>query len=611
MTAKLVPLLDSEEEIASHFYRVFDRQSSEPEAEASEAAGRNLVIAQTLAADPEPPNLERFAALVREAVPPGFTVPRHTKVIVDEEFKPVCDLIRVEQWARRPDMSGYALKVTFAARDGGMKTLILEDSDLTSRNGISRLVDHGFCLLGSKTDLIRLLRSWENVPVAWRVDKTGWMETPGGRIFIRADGQTILRQTHSVEPVIMFNPERVDMISGGTFAGWKEQVARLALGNDLLIFAICAAIMPALLKSAAIETAVFNLFANGPVGKSLILAVATSADRSPATGARWSDASQSLQRLHALTRDGMLALDALPENPPGKLLAHLTSLGDDGIYTQNENDWRGVTMSTSERPLTGLLHRFRRTVPAAMIARNIDIRADIGRYGCLNDLHGHPDYEEFAAAMHLGFKTHYGHLAPAFTQIIVNWREDIEAALPAWIRDAIAEIKHRAGISEPVTDVARKEALRRLALAAVAGEKAIGFGLLPWPKGTAMSAICTVASLWNVTDAQGGGPANVVCQLRAFLNDNGTGFVWTNTVHPSANHDMASGWQDDDYYYLTAGHVDAMPGLREAMIELAARNILAPGGQTNSWQYKMGRNIPGRPNVYRIRKNWLRAEFEA
>lgn len=235
-----------------------------------------------------------------------------------------------------------------------------------------------------------------------------------------------------------------------------------------------------------------------------------------------------------------------------------------------------------------------------MMSKIIDISVDTG----IHELHGHQDVRAFISAMRCGFNSHYGHLMPAFIQMHIDDHAEIEAALPGRIAEYMAVIVNRAGLSIDDAKQRRSEALRRLALVAVAGELAIEADLLPWPGGTALSAVCAIARRWDRHQASDHEPAHALVRLQVFLSQIDAAIIWTNKAATLDLPNRSSGWQDEEYYYLTAGHIDAVTGLREALPALADMDILVPGGQSNSLQFKMSRNIPGRPNLYRIRKDW-------
>lgn len=277
--------------------------------------GHALVIAEPCPKNSIMSEMERFADQVGATLPSDYHNYKNPRVIMTTMSDPVCDLVQVLRVGRRLDGAGYVMQVAFATRDGSIKRLVLEYADLNGRNGIARLVDHGFRFYGKSSQTATLLRKWVNMPIVLRADRTGWLKTDDGNIYVRADGACLSARADPDQPAILVNPQPETALKGGTFAGWQEQVAKPALGNDTLVFGLCATIAAPLLKVAGVETIVLNFHSPQSVGKSLMLAVASSADRSPATGARWSVPSETLQQLWGRNRDGMLALDALPEIP--------------------------------------------------------------------------------------------------------------------------------------------------------------------------------------------------------------------------------------------------------------------------------------------------------
>lgn len=550
-------------------------------------------------------DLADFVAAIREELDPGFMCLQGSGVISTGDGTPVSGLIRVLRTGARDDRSGHVLEVAFVAHDGTLQRLTLENSALNGTAGLNRLTDHGFKLLGKASDFRHLLRSWRGAPTVRRTDRTGWMSGPGGDIYMRADGNSIPHNEDLGSAPLLVNPDHSARMRRGSLEGWQDQVARPALGSDPLVFGICAAVAAPLLKLARIETAMFNLHAKGPVGKSLAVAVATSADRAPAGSARWSLEPALLEQMIRRTHDGILALDSLPENLTGELLGHLIGLGEDGSYTQHDRDGRGVTLSTSESSFPALLKRHRTVVPAATVSRIIDIPVDIGAHGVLGSVHGHSDVRAFVSTIGSGLKAHHGHLLPAFIQRVINDHAMISHTLPARLDAAAERLLRNDRISIVAGDGARLEALRRLALVAVAGEMAIEYGLLPWPAETAEAAVLAMAVRWHSADLPKFGLDAVLQRLRTFLETSDKAFKHLSTAGPKITSDKELGWQDDTYYYLTTKQMRLVEGLSTAVPELVAQGIIVPGGQGNSWQFRMGRQFNPRPNLYRICKQKL------
>lgn len=512
----------------------------------------------------------------------------------------VCDLILPLCWARRADGSGYAVEVAFATRNRTIAHMVLDNAELEGRRAIARLADHGFILIGTSSDFKKLLRFWRHVPDALRADHAGWLQTPSGEVYMRADGTCQRQDPTSPSPALLVGPQNTQ--SAGTLAGWQDAVARPALGNDLLIFGICATLAAPLMRPADLQTAMFHIHGKGPIGKSHLVAVAASADRAPHLRQSWSVDPVRLEDLLGHSRDGMLDLDCLPENPSGQLLGRLTGLGDEAASGKHDRTWRGIRLSTGERPLSNLLVRNRKIVPAAMTSRVIDIAADIGRHGVFQELHGHEDAGSFLAAMRQGMEAHHGHLMPAFIDWIVHDCSAITRALPEQIVRTVAEILRRAELPTEAATGPRREALRRLALVAIAGEMAITRGLLPWPGSSAIAAVSAITGRWRLGQDAASDYGDVLLHLEAFINQNHAALTWIDAASASDRADPEKGWQDDEFVYLTSGQLDAIPHLRDALPDLVKTGIVVPGKERNSWKYRMGRQFKDRWRYYRIRK---------
>lgn len=542
-------------------------------------------------------------ARVRAGLHSGFFLTGRENIIFTADSKHVCGLIAPLRWVRRENGSGYGMEVAFATQEGAVARMVFDNSELDGRRAIARLADRGFSLLGAPTDFRQLLRAWPEVKVDLRADHAGWLETSSGEVYMMPDGTCIAEEPNARSQTLLVGGRPAQ--KAGTLTGWQEAVARPALGNDLLIFGICATLSAPLLKLADFETAVFHIHGKGPVGKSHLLAVAASVDRSPRLRQSWTVDPVRLEKLLAHSCDGMLDFDCLSENPSSQLLGRLTGLSDEAASGGPTWIWRGVRLSTGERPLTNLLVRNRKIVPAAMMSRVIDIAADVGPHGALQVLHEYENGDAFLAAMRQGMRAHHGHLMPAFVDGIVWDRSAIIRTLPEQTAATIADMLDRAELPVEACTGPRREALRRLALVAIAGEMAIARRLLPWPGGTAIAAVSAIAGRWRFGQDAASDPNDVLLRLKTFINENQNSLFWIDDASPSDRADPEIGWQDDQFVYLTKGQLEAIPHLRNSVPRLVERGIVVPGGERDSWTYRMGRQFEQRWRYYRFRKDLL------
>ncbi|RJL04031.1 DUF927 domain-containing protein [Paracoccus aestuarii] len=520
--------------------------------------------------------------------------------ICDMDNTRICDLILPLRWARRQDGSGYAVEVAFATRHRSVARMVLENVALNGSRAIARLADHGFTMVGQSSSLKRLLQGWRNVPDALRTDRSGWLRTSCEEVYMRADGTCLGACPTEPGPALLANPRPPQR--AGTLAGWQEAVARPALGNDLMIFAICAALAAPLMRPAGMQTGTFHLHGKGPIGKSHLALIAASVDHAPTLRLSWTIDTERLDRLLEQTCDGLLDLDCLSENPSGRLLERLAGLGDEAVGPHDWS-WHGIRLSTGERPLSNLLAQHRKIVAAAVTSRVIDIAAGTGSYGAFQTLHGHADADGFLAALRQGAEAHHGHLLPAFIGQILAGQKALGGVLPERIAAMASKICARADCPVTAVEGPLREALRRLALVAVAGEMAITFGLLPWPRGSATEALGAIAARWLPGQDGTVKPGNVVRRLAAFIAENRDVFSWLDAGSEADRADPERSWQDDTFIYLTATQANLIPGFRALLPELVKQGVVAPGDERNSWKWRMGRQFKTRPRYYRIRKD--------
>ena len=103
--------------------------------------------------------------------------------------------------------------------------------------------------------------------------------------------------------------------------------------------------------------------------------------------------------------------------------------------------------------------------------------------GIFEDIHGHPSPAEFARHLKVCAESNYGHAGPEFVARIA---QDVPGAVIE-IDELIAEFVEEY-LPKGKIDGQIERVIRKFALVAAAGEMAISYGVVPWQKGTAMSA---------------------------------------------------------------------------------------------------------------------------
>ena len=234
--------------------------------------------------------------------------------------------------------------------------------------------------------------------------------------------------------------------------------------------------------------------------------------------------------------------------------------------------------------------------------RLIDVAADHRPHGAFDCLHGEAGGREFAERMQRAVGENYGFAGPAFVKSLmqnVHWRERlnrfINSYCDAWSRNA-----------DLPPDGQIKRVMVRFAIAALAGELATKFGLTGWTRGAARAAAFELFVDWH--DAHDGVRRTVideaVARTRGYVSENLDRFALLGV----SSAEPLDGWRDNDWVYTTHEcwcriHENEDP---IEMARLHKTSGILKTQQSNGLQFKMGRSVPGRPNVYAIRAEALK-----
>lgn len=558
-------------------------------------------------------DLRRFFEDVHRTLPAGFILDEDIPCIINPRNLRVCDPLRVVSHARRIDGTGWMLDLEILDGDMTPRRISVSRLDLDLKPNIllGTLADRGFRLFCLREDLIGFLNIWDHAPRSWRADHPGWFEAPADApSYLRPDGAWHAPAKAKAE-IVLAEPLRDPHGWPGSLAGWQTEVARRAIGNPALVFAISAALAGPLLRLAGLQTAGFNVFGATASGKSLLLHVAASVLGHPEGVSPWSAATTGLHRLSAEAQDSLLTLDGYPLRPDGQHRRALLAIGNDAgagraLSARDPHGgqrWRRVILSSSETPLRSSLGQGKQVSPAPLLRRMIDLPAEIGTHGAFAALHGAPDGASFTRELERALRRHHGHLLPAFLERLMADLDRHAAALETDLQRLTTRIMAHAQREAPSSPAADTPGAERLALVGCAGEMAIRFGLLPWPQGTAGEAARRMATLAHRAPAGWGWDApRARAELRRYADENDTRIVDLDAA-PGPTGDVSPvGWQDRDHLYLSG---DPLRGQVEALDDLLAAvdHILKPGGEARSKQYRMpATKVPDRPRVYRFDK---------
>ncbi len=442
------------------------------------------------------------------------------------------------------------------------------------------------------------------------VDALGWQEGA----FVLSGGETI---GQAGEPVrYAGEPQGLHARTvRGTLEGWKDGVARFAVRNPRLTFALACAFAGPLLELVRPDGGGgFNLMGFSSKGKSTCLEAAASVWGRPDPLPTWRATGNGLEGIAATRNDGFLALDELGQVDPKEAgaVAYMLANGSAKARANREGgaramrQWRLIFLSTGEQGLEDKMMEDGKRARAGQEVRVPDIPCP--QEGMFEESHGLPSLGVLAEHLKAQARKHYGHAARAFLEhLCQEWerREALRTKLQemerAWLTSAVP-----AGAAAQVRRVAG-----RFALVAVAGELAQRMAILPCPKGEAPRAPAVCFKAW--LDRRGFTGASEVHRgieaVLTFLERNGQARFdeWgdrdARIINRAGTRKRAEGPVDGwDFFITSSAWKEACQGFNAASVAKACADagILEPGPDG---RHSRTVSIPGhgKPRCYVIR----------
>lgn len=292
------------------------------------------------------------------------------------------------------------------------------------------------------------------------------------------------------------------MKQAGTLDAWKAEVAGLAAGNPVAMFAICAAFAGPLLGPMAESSGGAHFFGRSKNGKTLAARMGISA-LGPANAAgllrSWRTTANALESAAEESNDSLLSLDEVHQADPKEVVGAIYQFANEtgkSRLTQNatakrRRTWRTVVLSTGELEMAAMAVRAGQTLPAGAEIRLPSIPID-GRSMWPN-LHGFSSATELMLALQKALWKQYG---TAIRPFLTKLTEAIQSGEPN-LELALEESRTRINATLPAgADDQVKEVARRFALIALAGKLAIDWGVLPWEPMAADKAVAEVLGWW-------------------------------------------------------------------------------------------------------------------
>ncbi len=370
-----------------------------------------------------------------------------------------------------------------------------------------------------------LLTSYVQVfPVEARarcVDKLGWHN----KVFVtpkHAIGQ-------SEEKIVFQNTNAIEssLSTSGSAEEWKNSIAKLAIGNSRLVFAIASAFAPTIARLAGEDSGGFHFRGASSSGKSTALNVAASVWGKPNSYIRlWRATANGLEGLAAMHNDGLLILDELSQLDPREAgeAAYLLANGQGKNRASKlgtikaANKWALIFLSAGEESLATLMARIGQRCNAGQEIRLADIEADAGcGMGLFETLHQQLSPASLALTLKNYSSKYYGAVGETWLQFVVTNQDVLARLLNQGIQQFVDTV-----IDSDVTGQVIRVA-RRFALVGAAGELATQFNLTGWQKGESYAAAKKCFKAWLLAFGDKGNREDraIKAQVRAFFELHG------------------------------------------------------------------------------------------
>ena len=350
---------------------------------------------------------------------------------------------------------------------------------------------------------------WTSVKVV------GW--SPVGERFVLPD-EIIGKQTG-----VWFDGKGdiVQYEKAGTFDEWNTEVAGRCEGNSYLMLALCTGLSGPLLEPLNVPGLGFHYFGDSTTGKTTCLAVGGSAWARPRPPfiMVWRTTINGLEIQAESRSSTLLLVDESHQADPKTLDASVYMLLNGTAKARMNKDtsareiarWIPCVLSSGERSIE--THQATANIDhkAGQTVRIIDVRVVNGIHGLFEDIHGAANAAAFSDSLRTSAEANYGHAAPMFIQKLIDHYSGL--SLPSRLAQILKEFG--TGLSAQDTRVARS-----FAVAALAGELAIEWGILPWPPRSALLAAIEIFNHWKATQpksAQSKEHADILKGISDFL----------------------------------------------------------------------------------------------
>ncbi len=428
----------------------------------------------------------------------------------DGTFRParirIGDHLTATAFVNSPKQDEAGIYIEFQDRKGKIRRLTIPRSDLVGdgREVLKILASNGYFFSRKQKNLLLdyLSQLGKDCEQEYTItDKTGWVEDsfvlPG-----RTYGDKNIR-FGQVEP-----PTEPRFEQSGTLEDWKNDVAKLAIRNSRLIFAIGVALMSPLLQILGLESGGFHFYGPTSTGKTTMIKVAASIYGKPKKIIKqWRHTANGLEATATEHNHLTLFLDEIGQALAREVaqIAYMLANGQGKTRMQKNlkvNEpltWLLTFLSTGEISLLDYLQQAQINLKGGQENRMPSIPAcPDGGHGIFENLHG-MNGREFVTELEQNTSKFYGTVFDEFLKNLV------EVAPPPEFKNNLQkrhlEITKSLAAVAPFDEVTGRVA-QRFAAAQLTLELAIQYQVVPFTQQDIQSSISKIFSEW--IDARGG-----------------------------------------------------------------------------------------------------------
>ncbi|OGB27096.1 MAG: hypothetical protein A3I66_19070 [Burkholderiales bacterium RIFCSPLOWO2_02_FULL_57_36] len=449
----------------------------------------------------------------------------------------VCGVLRVVGLARDAHDNQAALLLEFVTQFGKVRGWLMPLSMLAGDGNAYRtaLLSQGFM---TPTDSRR--RGWlteylqsrnpDALELVRHVPRVGW----AGRCYVLPN--ETLGTSASGEKVIFHSEAGIEanFSQRGTAGQWRNDLARLCVGNSRAAFAVATAFAgPLLVWAQGVTGGGIHYTGQTSIGKTTCFLLAASVwgkgtEKDPDSYMqKWRATSNGLEYQGEQHNDCTLILDELGQMDAGDAGNAAYMLADGMGKTRGKGagglrpkpTWRLLFLSSGELTLAQHMETVGKKMKGGQEVRLIPIPTEVKEGSALETFHEFATGHELSGWVQHNAAKCYGTVGRAWLEYLVDHTQGLSAVLRERM-DAIEALIVPAGASGQV-----KRGGRRFALIAAAGEMATAAGLTGWPEGEAIRAAHTCFDAWLKLRGGAGSSekTSMLRQVRAFLETHGDG----------------------------------------------------------------------------------------